>query len=134
MAWASRRGGPSRVRKSGPIRGLNFINAAGDDVLPPAVAKARLDTGWSVSSCQVSACRGVCSGECAESVQQEAARLGPEVASGCVQTETLERRRRDAPWISSSARQSKRAKPTLATAVSIASSSEQMWPEKMIRN
>ena len=40
--------------------------------------------------------------------------------------ETLERRRRDAPWVSSSARGSKRARPNLANAISIASSHEHM--------
>ena len=139
MAWASRRKGPSWVRKSGPSRGLNFNNAVCYDAVPPAVAKARVDTGWSVS-----ACRGASSGDDAElerpvpetavHEKDQAARPGIEMASGCLgpvttpslQTEFLERRRRDAPWVSSAAKETKRARPSVSKAICIASSDDQM--------
>ena len=51
--------------------------------------------------------------------------LGSVVVPSC-QAETLERRRRDAPWVSSAARKSKRARPSHANAICVASSDEQM--------
>ena len=119
------------MRKGGPTREWAVNNPIPDKFVPPAVATARLDTGWSVS-----VDRGVGSGDSAEPDQRDreatinsgassSSSFGPEVTLSC-QVETLERRRRDAPWVSSAARETKRVRPTLANAVSISSSDELM--------
>ena len=51
--------------------------------------------------------------------------LGSVVVPSC-QAQTLERRRRYAPWASSAARESKRARPSLANAICVTSPDEQM--------
>ena len=100
-----------------------------DDTLPPAVAAARARLGL-----QVSGSRGVLPGEDAEPVghAEESGPVGQASSSGCggesclAGLETLQRRRRDAPWLSCAAREPKRLKPTLSVALSIAASEEQM--------